>query len=403
MSDTANNSKPALELKDEVGADTEGQSGSKSAAKSGSMSGSKSRAKKGSSKSKSSRAQKKKLGRGLGALMGETKRETPLSPRVKATAAPQVSASSAANTASNDTDPDDVMALSEFDVLPEGPAMGLQSLPIALISPLPGQPRTLFDEDALAELAASIEARGVIQPIIVRPLTDDAGQVSYQLVAGERRWRAAQKARLHEIPAIVRDLDHREVMAIALIENLQREDLNPVEEARAYARLSEDEGMSQSEIARMVDKSRSHVANFQRLLALPYDVLELVSNNALTMGHARALIGYQRASQLAKQAVFDRLSVRDVEKIVRTGLNPLEDKKEAGPKSAADNYAEWDPAKVNAENADIAAVQAQLEEFLGLNVRIKSDKDLRSGAITIRYKTLDQLDLVCQRLTGGDI
>ncbi len=156
-------------------------------------------------------------------------------------------------------------------------AEGLAMLAVGAIEPHPDQPRRHFDEAALGELAASIAARGVIQPVIVRPLA--AGR--YQLVAGERRWRAAQKAQVHEIPAIIRDLDEREVMALALIENIQREDLNPVEEARAYQRLSEQEGMTQAEIAKLVDKSRSHVANLQRLLQLPDAVLEHVEAGRL--------------------------------------------------------------------------------------------------------------------------
>jgi len=188
---------------------------------------------------KSAAARKKKLGRGLGALMNETKREEPLV---------------ASNTRDDSAQPIENGA--------QTPSNGLVSLSVASIDPLPGQPRTHFDEDALDELAASIASRGVIQPIIVRKHTNGR----FQLVAGERRWRAAQKARLHEIPALVRDLDEREVMALALIENIQREDLNPIEEARAYHRLSDSEGLTQAEIARMVDKSRSHIANLQRLL-----------------------------------------------------------------------------------------------------------------------------------------
>jgi ParB family chromosome partitioning protein len=188
----------------------------------------------------------------------------------------------------------------------------------------------------------------------------------------------------------VRELDAREVMALALIENLQREDLNPVEEARAYRALAED-GMSQAEIAQLVDKSRSHVANIQRLLQLPEPVLKLVEEGALSMGHARALIGHEDAATLATRAVQDKLSVREVEILARR-----ENGKEATRRSAR---VARDPAK----DADIAAVQRHLEDFLGLSVRIKTDSDPRSGAVTIRYRTLDQLDLVCQRLTGGDI
>ncbi|AWW73202.1 chromosome partitioning protein ParB [Erythrobacter sp. KY5] len=306
---------------------------------------------------------KKKLGKGLGALMGETKREEPL-------------VRSDAEIAATRGGADEGTADSP-----------LKMLPIARIEPLPGNPRKHFDEAALDELAASISTRGVIQPIIVRP----KGAGRYQLVAGERRWRAAQKARLHEIPALVRDLSEREVMALALIENLQREDLNPVEEARAYQRLSEDEGMTQAEIAKMVEKSRSHVANLQRLLSLPEVVLDLVENGRLSMGHARALIGQDDAAGLANKAVNDNLSVREIEKLVRNVAKGVK----LGAASAS-------PPTVH-ENADIVAVQRHLEEFLGLSVRIKADSDPKSGAISIRYGSLDQLDMLCQRLTGGDI
>ncbi|WP_252259421.1 ParB/RepB/Spo0J family partition protein [Erythrobacter aurantius] len=308
---------------------------------------------------------KKKLGKGLGALLGETKREEPL-----VRSAPETSGSAAENSQQTSDSP-------------------LKNLAVAAIEPLPGNPRKHFDETALDELAASIAARGVIQPVIVRPL----GGGRYQLVAGERRWRAAQKARLHEIPALVRDLSEREVMALALIENLQREDLNPVEEARAYHRLSEEEGMTQAEIARMVEKSRSHVANIQRLLSLPSAVLDLVEAGRLSMGHARALIGQDDAADLARKAVNDNLSVREIEKLVR--------KLAKGVKADTTNAA-GSTATIT-ENADIVAVQNHLEEFLGLTVRIKADSDPRSGSVTIKYGTLDQLDLVCQRLTGGDI
>ncbi|MCV0383256.1 MAG: ParB/RepB/Spo0J family partition protein [Erythrobacter sp.] len=303
---------------------------------------------------------RRKLGRGLGALMGDVRREEPvirLNPN-----------------------------LSEDGTLPDRPRGGvnaLQSLDISSISPLEGQPRTHFDPEALDQLAASIEARGVIQPIIVRPKGD-----GYELVAGERRWRAAQKARLHEIPAIVRDLDQREVMALALIENLQREDLNPVEEARAYQRLAEDEDMTQAEIAQLVDKSRSHVANFQRLLALPDDVLALVAGGDLAMGHARALIGHDDAADIARRAARENLSVREVEKLARAG-EPVKPKKPRADTSPSGN-------------ADIEAVQNHLEEFLGLTVRIKSGDGPANGTVTISYRSLDQLDLICQRLTGGE-
>lgn len=307
---------------------------------------------------------KRKLGRGLGALLGEARREEPLVNQSR----------NDRNQSGRGTKGDNVIS------------SGLIALPVAKIEPLPGQPRTNFDEEALDSLASSIEARGVIQPIIVRPL----GGGRFQLVAGERRWRAAQRARLHEIPAVVRDLDQREVLALALIENLQREDLNPVEEARAYQKLANDEDMTQAEIAKLVDKSRSHVANFQRLLQLPDDVLAWVADGTLSMGHAKALIGRDNASNLAHEAVKARLSVREVEKLSSAGKS-----KKARAKSK--------PQEQPEDNADIAAVQGHLEEFLGLPVQIKTDTTPNTGAVTIRYRTLDQLDLICQRLTGGEI
>ncbi len=298
------------------------------------------------------------LGRGLGALLGETRREEPL-----------VQPSDATSDA------------------PRAAAGGLAMLAVADIAPDPGQPRRHFDDAALDELAASIAARGVIQPVIVRPL----GSGRFQLVAGERRWRAAQRAQLHEIPAIIRELDEREVMALALIENLQREDLNPIEEARAYQRLADGEGLTQAEIARMVDKSRSHVANMQRLLALPESAIALVEQGRLSMGHARALVGVDDAAALAAEAAERQLSVREVERMVRRKARPAS----APRRARGDSH--------GAATADIVAVQGHLEEFLGMSVRIAADADPRSGSVTIRYRTLDQLDLICQRLTGGGI
>jgi ParB family chromosome partitioning protein len=219
------------------------------------------------------------------------------------------------------------------------------------------------------------------------------GEGKYRLVAGERRWRAAQRAQVHEIPALVRKLTQREIMAIALIENLQREDLNPIEEARAYHRLAEGESMTQSDIAKMVDKSRSHVANIQRLLALPEPVINLVERGELSMGHARALIGCDAAEELAQQAVAKGLSVRDVEQLVR---------RKAGREAPTRRSARMEVK--SSDSADIQAMQAHLEEFLGLSVKISMDAgDATAGAVTIRYRSLDQLDLICERLTGEGI
>lgn len=314
-------------------------------------------------------ANRRKLGKGLGALLGEAKREEPL---LASPASEEASKTGGAPTES-----------------PTRAGDGLAMLAIADIQPHPDQPRRHFDDEALAELAASIASRGVIQPVIVRPVSKG----KYQLVAGERRWRASQKAQLHEIPAIIRDLDERDVMALALIENIQREDLNPVEEARAYQRLSELEDMTQAEIAGLVEKSRSHVANLQRLLSLPEGVLDHIEGGRLDMGHARALIGLDDAAALADKAVKEKLSVREVEKLARKARN--------GGETPVRRQAR--PPRDPAQDADIAAVENHLEEFLGLPVKIAADEDPRSGAVTVRFRTLDQLDLICQRLTGGGI
>jgi len=305
------------------------------------------------------------LGRGLGALLGETRRE-------------EAVGRTGDNSVAQTTDQGD----------PGNSQGGLMLLPVAQIEPHPDQPRRYFDETALAELAASIAARGVIQPVVVRPI----GPNRYQLVAGERRWRASQRARIHEIPAIVRQLDDHEVTALALIENLQREDLNPVEEARAYQKLAERDGLTQQDIASFVDKSRSHVANIMRLLGLPEEVLGMIERNELSMGHARALATLPDPATAARDVVARRLSVRETEKLAKRVGRPGQ-----APQRRA--RAERSPG----EAADIAAVQSHLEEFLGLKVTISADTDPRTGAVTIRYKTLDQLDLICQRLTGGAI
>ncbi len=311
-------------------------------------------------------APRRKLGKGLGALLGEARQEESLAtpPRADASSAPPAGAS------------------------PAVPGEGLAMLAVAAIEPHPDQPRRHFDEESLDELARSIATRGVIQPVIVRPMPGGR----YQLVAGERRWRAAQRAQLHEMPALVRDLAERDVMALALIENLQRKDLNPVEEARAYLRLSEREDMSQAEIARLVEKSRSHVANLMRLLTLPAGVLDHVEAGRLDMGHARALVGRDDAESLADLAVASGLSVREVEVLAQRGLKRTQQEQKTRPRPS-----------VPQQDADVAEIQAKLEEFLGLTVRITTDADLRSGAVTVRYRTLDQLDMLCQRLSGGDI
>lgn len=262
---------------------------------------------------------------------------------------------------------------------------GLAMLQIAEVHPHPDQPRRHFDENALAELADSIAARGLVQPILVRPAPDGNG---WQLVAGERRWRASQRAGLHQIPAIVRELDDSDTFTIALIENIQRQDLTAIEEAQAYSRLRDQLGHGQDAIAQMTGKSRSHIANILRLLDLPESIRDLVSTGQIGMGHARALIGYADAEALAHTIVAKGLSVRKVEALVRAARNASVGAARSGARSA--------PAT---PDADIAALERHLSDLLGVAVRIAHMTNHR-GSLTLDYSSLEQLDMLCQRLTG---
>ncbi|MFN7324660.1 MAG: ParB/RepB/Spo0J family partition protein [Sphingomonadales bacterium] len=259
---------------------------------------------------------------------------------------------------------------------------GVSTIAIADIHPNPAQPRRHFSEESLQELAASLKRHGLIQPILVRP--HGAG---YQIVAGERRWRAAQRAQLHNVKAIVRELSDEETLEIALIENIQRQDLNPIEEAEAYRKLCQDFGHSQSELAAIVEKSRSHVANMMRLLDLPVLVRELVVEGKISMGHARALLGSDDSARLAAIVLKQGLSVRQTEALVRKSR--VEEGKVAKPRIDA-----------GGGDADIRAVEQHLGDLLGLKVRIVHDGSGGAGAVTFEYRSLDQLDMLCQRLTG---
>jgi ParB family transcriptional regulator, chromosome partitioning protein len=263
-----------------------------------------------------------------------------------------------------------------------GSAAGLRTLPVSAMAPHPGQPRRHFDEAALDDLAESIASRGLIQPIVVRPHGH-----SYQIVAGERRWRAAQRARLHEVPVIVRELTDAETMEIALVENIQRQDLNAIEEAEAYARLIGEFGHTQEALAKLVHKSRSHVANLLRLLDLPQPVRQMVVEGKIEMGHARALIGVPDAERVARVVAEKGLSVRETEKLAREAKPGAQRREGAGG--------------VGDRNADIQALERQLGDVLGLNVKIAHAA--KGGTLTLSYSTLDQLDMVCQRLTGERI
>ena len=288
------------------------------------------------------------LGRGLDALLGEALRG------------------------------DSMAAKSNSDMGSRG--QGVATLSVIDIRPNPDQPRRHFADEKLDELAASIAKHGVIQPIIVRPF-----QGGYQIVAGERRWRAAQRAQLHDIPAIIRSFDDSETLEIALLENIQRQDLNPIEEAEAYKKLTELFGHSAGELAELVHKSRSHVANMMRLLDLPPTLRDLVTEEKLSMGHARALLGSDNAVQFAMLVIKNGLSVRATEALVQQERAPKVRRKVSAGQS---------------ENADIRAVESHLGDLLGLKVRIAQKNDMGAGEVTFEYGSLDQLDMLCQRLTG---
>ncbi len=263
-------------------------------------------------------------------------------------------------------------------------AAGLATIAVADITPNPDQPRRYFAEDALEELAQSLKRHGIIQPIVVRPY---AG--GYQIVAGERRWRAAQRAQIHSIPAIVRAFSDSETLEIALIENIQRLDLNPIEEAEAYKRLSDEFGHSQAALAAIVEKSRSHVANMMRLLDLPVPLRDMVIEGKLQMGHARALLSSPDAVVLAAVVVKKGLSVRATEALVRRNKPVVKKQPHLGVAAYTDSV-----------DADIRAVESHLGDLLGLKVRIHQDAGDQKGSVTFEYANLDQLDMLCQRLTG---
>lgn len=259
------------------------------------------------------------------------------------------------------------------------------NLPIEKIAANPGQPRQDFHKNDLEDLAASITEKGIIQPIIVRTDPKQAGM--YQIVAGERRWRAAQLAQLHEIPVIIREMDDTEMLEVAIIENVQRSDLNPVEEALGFKQLMESFGHTQEKLAKVMGKSRSHIANILRLLNLPDDVLRYLRQGELSSGHARALVTAEDPSILATIVVKKGLSVRQTEKLAKRGAIP---KPAAGVKR-----------KVRGEkDADTLVLEDDLAANLDMKVSIDHSEGSNSGDITISYKTLEQLDALCQLLSS---
>jgi ParB family chromosome partitioning protein len=254
-----------------------------------------------------------------------------------------------------------------------------RTLPVAQLTPSPLQPRKHFPPETLEELASSIREKGVLQPVLVRP----KGEASYEIIAGERRWRAAQIAGVHELPVIVRELTDGQVLEVALIENIQREDLNPVEEARAFKALLDKFGHTQDKLARVVGKSRSHLANSLRLLGLPATVLGRLEAGTLSAGHARTLIGRSDAEALAARIVEAGLSVRATEDLVREGM------------PAAQGRA---PPRKPEKDADTRGLEKDLGDKLGLSVRI-NPRGAEGGEVRIAYRTLEQLEDICARLS----
>ena len=254
-------------------------------------------------------------------------------------------------------------------------SVGVRTVPTAMLVPCPLQPRRRFDDDALDELARSIREKGVLQPLIVRPgMSGD-----FEIVAGERRWRAAQRAQVHEIAVVVRELTDEEALAVALIENIQRDDLSAIEEARAYSRLAQEFGKTQHEVAVVVGKSRSHVANTTRLLELPEEVQTMLAEGKLTAGHARAIVGAPDAVALAQRIAAEGLSVRAAERLRKSG-------KGRGRRAAV-------------ENADTLALERSLSNALGLKTKISFDGN--GGTVTLAYESLEQLDDLVKRLRAA--
>lgn len=303
-----------------------------------------------------------RLGRGLSSLIGEIEGATPAKP-TKPAKPPRADAKE-----------------------PVPPAPGPNEIDISLISRNPAQPRRDFDEGALEELAGSLKRKGVLQAILVRPDPKRSG--GYQIVAGERRWRAAKRAGLTSIPAVIRDLDELELLEIGIIENVQRADLNAIEEAEAYGALMKRFGRTQDALADSVGKSRAHIANTLRLLNLPESVRTDVREGRLSAGHARALLSAPDPVEAAMQVLAKKLSVREAEALVKR----LKDGDEPG------EAVQGKAAKPSEKDVDTAALEADLSRTLGLDVEIRHKPG--GGDIRIKYRDLEQLDDVCRRLTA---
>lgn len=320
----------------------------------------------------SGEAPRRGLGRGLSALLGDP---APVAVPATVSNAGSISAAMAAGQPASAIDPSRLV----------------RYLPIEKLQPGKYQPRRVFDQTAIEDLAESVKARGILQPILVRPLDQDR----FEIIAGERRWRAAQKASLHEVPVIVREMADIEALEIALIENLQRQDLSPLEEAEGYRRLMNEFHHTQEELAKTVGKSRSHVANTMRLLALPEGVKTLLDDGSLSAGHARALLTSPDPMVLAEQVVAKGLSVRQTEALAgqQPGKTPKAGKNGGGVKSPA-------AADSAYRDADVESLERDLSNLLGLRVSIRT-ASVNGGELAVEYASLEQLDDILHRLSGG--
>ena len=248
-------------------------------------------------------------------------------------------------------------------------------IPIANLKPSPSQPRRLFNKNSINELADSIKAKGLVQPLVVRPSPSDAN--SYEIIAGERRWRAAQIAQLHEVPAVIRNFNDTEALEIAIIENVQRSDLSPIEEAAGYKRLIENHGHTQEDLSGIVGKSRSHIANIIRLLSLPQSIQDMITEGKISAGHARAIMNSAFPERLAEKIINENLSVRDAENLAKDKKGIIK--------------------KLKLKDPDTIDLENKISEKLGLTINI-NHKGKKGGSIKIDYKTLDQLEMITQKL-----
>lgn len=321
---------------------------------------------------------KRGLGRGLSALIGDSAAQ-PVTPK-----------SPAAETATTDTtDTPPASSQATPSQAASGAMDGLTYLGIDQLRAGQYQPRKNFDAEELAALTASLEKSGVLQPLLVRPVVGEDGQ--FEIIAGERRWRAAQNAKLHQVPVIVQKINDVTALELGIIENVQRTDLNPIEEAEGYQRLIDEFAYTQAELAETIGKSRPHIANLLRLTAAPQAVRAALIDGTISMGHARALLGAQDAAALVKEIIRDGLSVRAVEKLVALDKDGVADKT-GSQKSRTKATAEKD--------ADTRALEKTVTDALGLSVTIDDRGEEKGGAVRIDYKSLEQLDDLVARLIG---